>query len=319
MPHDIPATTHIVLALDLSKTSTGYAIASQNAVSGEGQMELIGTIVPRDAARKSKWFHPVVTEVIARLEGVVSEFGWFRDRAFTLAVEANTFGQSFSEFQFYLGQEVQRWASNLGVDVVTYSNGMIKSWARQWSCRTDLPTRLEKPEMEDIWRKELRPRNPDMFPSSILVTDDAIDAGWLALLALHAQAHILVDPAAGSAPPLWNDGEPFRDAFLKRKLNQLSNIATPDLSRIFTNMRGNKHLGLAAPSFLPFGALDRLARYVRWESRQDPVGCFNHLLARLGRSTTKKALTAALETGAFSFCLDRSGGLLLVPNPSGDR
>lgn len=311
---------HTVVGLDLSKTFTGYAIGDWDARSGEGRITRFGTIRPHAAAKGTRWFFPVIDALIGQLEAELVAEPWFERREFSLVIEACIYGESFSEFQFFLGQEVLRWAARLVVDVCTVAPGTLKAWVRRWSKR-DLPKKLDKVEIELIWRQELRPLCPTAFPSSLpsQITDDSVDAGWLALLGLYAQAHILpvgrFDLDLDYVEPLFlGGGDAVRDIFLKRKLNRLTNIEQPDLSGTYANLRSNKHLGRQSKSFYPFRQLDALAQTIQVLNKKDPEGTLASLKKEKRPDVSEKSLREALA-GAFSCSLDSAGRLLLVPKP----
>lgn len=304
-----------VLALDLSKSSTGFATAHWDPATSRGWVSRLGTIRPPPAAKGSRWFYPVIEALLAQLEQEVAGEPWFAERSFSMVVEASVYGKSFSEFQFYLTQDTLRWASRLGVDVCTFAPSTLKAWIRRWSTQA-LSKGLDKAEIESVWRTELRPLCPADFPNSNTATDDAVDAGWLSLLALYAQAHIL--PVGRfrlgeEVPALWEGDDPLRKAFMSAKLNRLSNVASPDLSESYANLRSNKHLSLLGKGLYPFRQLGALSLHIRREAAADFAGTFARIQGRSPPRISGKSLRDALEDGRFDCALDHMGRLLLVP------
>lgn len=304
-----------VLALDLSKTSTGFAIAHWDPGISRGTVARFGTIRPPAAAKGTRWFYPVIETLLAQLEREIADEQWFVERTFSMVIEASVYGKSFSEFQFYLTQDALRWASRLGVDVCTFAPSTLKAWIRRWSTQT-LSKNLDKTEIESVWRTELRPLCPAAFPNSNTVTDDAVDAGWLSVLALYAQAHILPVgrfQLGKEVPALWKGSDPLRKAFMSAKLNKLGNVANPDLSESYANLRSNKHLSLLGKGFYPFRQLDGLAQHIRREAVTDFAATLATIQERSPPRISSKSLRTSLEDGRFSCALDQMGRLLLVP------
>lgn len=309
--------TRTVLALDLSKGSTGYAVAQQ-APDGTGRIAEWGTIRPTPAAGECRWPYVAVQGLIDRMNAVLSPHPWFRSGDFSLAVEGGVYGESSSELQYYIGSEFMLWAARREVDAVLYAPSTIKAWAKRWA-RGPVPPRLEKADMERVWRTDLRPLDPAAFPSSISVTNDAVDAGWIGLLGLYAQAHILPlasDPQPAS-PLFWDHEDPLREVFRKRGLNVLANVAAPKLTDVAAAMRRNEHLSTLGVGFHPFGLMASLTRHVRAQAALDLPGTREALMRRVSRKTTMKTVTACLEGGAFTCALNRAGHLLLLPETAG--
>lgn len=284
--------TPTLLALDLSKKRTGYAIVRLDGTelkfvsSGSITMQH-KTEYNRDYFRAGRVLTDAINEVSLN-HGVT-----------TVAVEAPIFGREASELQFLLNQHALAWAQARNLDTVSYSTMLIKSFAKQLTTDPDAKfgKSLTKNDMYELYDVHVRPNNPgvlpDMPPSA---SDDEIDATFLALLAAHTQLPLLRDPDGhiySSTPDdswnplLWGSGNHFSDLLFARGLQAPSNLVTPKLTKLRASLRENGHLSTSSALFYPYGRLAKLTERCKAWLAADQTAALPVLAARFGETRPK--------------------------------
>lgn len=304
-----------VASLDLSKTSTGLAIGEANLQDNSFRIVNWCTIRPHAGARPTRWLYAAGDSILDGIKKTLSPLPWFKERLGSIAIEANIWGESSSEFQYHLAQSLLRWAQDENIDVVAYNPATVKAWVRLFA-RTELPAKMGgkqgKAIIERVWRQDLRTRAPDRFPNPLGATDDQIDAGWIALLALYA--HVPYLPVDDTSSLFWEgDADPFRAQFMKHKLHAYTCMESPDMSKFYVNMRNNKHLGTISGSFYPFRQLAALAAQLRTLYQGEPDQAVEWIQGRANRDLSLRSIKATLDGGPFKCGLDAAGKLLIYP------
>ena len=265
-----------IIGLDLSKASTGFSLFS---ISPDNTLKYLssGDFSFKEPHRKNSY-----TKLYSRAKiiilGKLSE--WFEiqrstyglhSENTTVSLEAPIFSQFSSEIQFYLNHCVLEYFDSLHIDVVGYVPLNIKLFAK--CCAEGFvfeksKKALTKDQMKDIYQKYLFKLNPKSLPSAEDMSDDEIDAIYIALTGAICHTRFLPIPSTKEdiGEGLYKDKDAFLDDFkentssLKFKgIKFAKKLSVHDQFKpLFKNLIGTNHLTLRSKHYYPYSQVNHL-------------------------------------------------------------
>lgn len=313
-----------ILALDLSKKRTGYSVTQYDISTQIATFVTSGALLIPNQANYSKYYFRAKDHLLALIETLRAQYGPLD----AIAFETPIFHGTSSELQFYLTQEVLKYAHTHNLDAVGYSPMLLKSFAKQWTLE---PTSRspDKAELYRIYIDHIYPGNEALLPLLDLKTsDDQVDAVYLGMMALLAQGAHTGRPKIPTLSGLddtwltqhgdaylYSENDALHRAFIRTGLTTIANLRLPTpegrarpLTKFAQDLKRNEFLRLSMSFHYPFARLHGLANIYTQLAGHDQKTVLDTLTKRL----KKPELAILLNTrDRWAFAIDARGALFL--------
>lgn len=319
-----------VIGLDLSKSSTGFSLFS---ILPDNTIKYLssGDFSFKEPHRKNSY-----TKLYSRAKIIIMEklSEWFEAQQSihglnslntTVSLEAPIFSAFASEIQFYFNHCVLEYFDSLNIDVVGYPPLNIKLFAKCCAEGFVFPKSrksLTKDQMKEIYQNYLFKLNPKSLPCAEEMSDDEIDAIYIALTGIvcHTRFLPITSTKEDVGIGLYKDKESFLDDFkentpyLKFKGIVFAKELTvyDQFKPLFKNLIGTKHLTLQSQHYYPYAQVNYLNLKHKFLALNDIDADKELLKEALNIKDLKLAnilKTTNNETVCLDFLFDKKGNL----------
>ena len=300
----------MVIALDLSKKSTGVAAVSNT--QGKIKVEGLWTITSPEKEQYTKLEFFLIKNTTRELNIIIENI-LKENKNVSIALEYPVFGSHNYELGYYLMQEALAVADANNLDVVGYSPPLLKSFIKYCSYNQKYGGSLEKDQIRRIYEQDLYPINKNDLPSgSDINGSDEMDALFLGLMGLIIQApylrkfgeldifKMMADLSfdqllkTKESKELFLHGEYYMDTIRAKYLDLegFKNIIfdqehTPiydQFKEIYKRIFTNEQLSLNYNYFFPMNKMTALSKIAEHYHRINEESFYNYIAVKMGIS-----------------------------------
>lgn len=316
-----------IIGLDLSKSSTGFSlfsISDKGSIKhlSSGDFAFTGHSKTSYTKQYSRAKVIIMDKLSKWLQDQIDTYGLTPDNT-TVSLEAPIFSSFASEIQFYFNQCVLEYFDDRHMDVVGYPPMTIKLFAKCCAEGVKFGKKaLTKDQMREIYDNHLHKLNPKSLPPSEDMSDDEIDAIFIAFIGIVCHSKYLPFPSEKKhvGIGLYREKDSFLESMkeeaptLKFKgiIFSKTNSIYDQFKPVFDKMIGTNHLTLRSKHYYPYAQTHYLSNSLKLISGKDLEASKEFMKEALGvkdRKLSNILKTKNNQPSNFKFIFDKKGNL----------